>query len=152
MNETISISYHRSAANLADLNGFQDVLTDTLSEQGSTPTITTSQLSAQDMHNGSAVRIVWTGSYSFATPDGMYNFAEQDIKVEVVADKLDHNALMRLLAGRGRKLSQSYRNALRGIYNVSTYIKDGTFVPTMPVAEYLNATLENAINAFPNSN
>lgn len=153
MNEFISISYHRSAANVADLAGFKDVLSDTLSEQGSVPVITTSQLSAQEMHNGAAVRIVWTADYAFASPDAYYNFGEQNITVEVVADKLDHNALMKLLAGRGRKLSQSYRNALRGIYNVSVSLKNGDYVPTgMSTTEYLSVTLENAVNAFPNSN
>lgn len=151
MQESISISHFRNVP-AADLSGFKDVLADALSEQGSAPVITSATAMPSQL-GGGAVRIVWTGSYSFQSPDGYYTFSESNITVEVVAEQLDHNALTRLLALRSHAIVKAYRNALRGIFNMSVNLKNGTYAPQgMTGVEYLSETLDRAVQAFPNTN
>lgn len=150
MQENITISHLRNV-NAADLSGFTDVLEDALSEQGSSPTVLHATATPAAL-NGAAVRIEWTGNYQFASPDQAYNFGEE-LTAVIVAEQLDHNALARLMAARSHAVTKGYRNALRGILNVSTYLKDGTYVPQgMSGEQYLEETLTAAVDAFPNSN
>lgn len=152
MNESIVISFTK-LANPVDVDGFIDVLSDTLSEQGSTPAITAGQVSPYSL-DGNQFRVVWTGSYSFTTPDGFYTFSETDLRVEVEVHELNYNALMVLLGARARLISEAYRSSLRGIFNVATNVANGSYVPSnnMDGSEYIRDTLEAALAAFPNSN
>lgn len=151
MNESIVIQYTKFATS-ADVDGFIDVLEDTLSEQGSTPTVSHAMVSPFTL-DGNQFRVVWTGSYSFKTPDEFYTFAETDLRVEVEVQELNYNALMVLLGARARILAEAYRTSVRGIFNVATNVANGSYVPTgMSGEEYIRDTLEAALNAFPNSN
>lgn len=150
MNEYISISY-TSLTNAADVAGFVDTLSELLIEQGSSPLIQTEKVSVDSL-KGNQFEIKWSADYDFATPDQYYRFKATLPLVEVVAQELDYNAMMLFVAGRAKQLNRGYRDVLRGIFNVSVNLKNGTYVPTIPAADYLSATLEAAVNAFPNSN
>jgi hypothetical protein len=150
MKEKVLISLTSSTVNNADFNGFKDVLQDVLHDEGATVEIKTMASSPFAMKGG-AVRIVWTASYSFTTPDGKHTFSEQDITAEVVADRLDHSTLMKLMASRARLINKAYRNVLQGILNLSNDIKSGVFVPEMDVTDYLTATLDAALVELPDN-
>lgn len=151
MNESINICYTRLNSS-ADLDGFIAALTETLADEGSSPTITT-QLVPTTALNGNTFRAVWTGDYSFQSPDGFYTFSETGLQTQVDSKKLNYDTLMALLAGRGKHIEHAYRNALRGIFNVAVNVRDGAHVPPSPMTgtEYVTAILEAGLAAFPNS-
>lgn len=150
MQEEILVRFDRTVAP-ADVQGFKDVLTDVILEQGSSAVVAVEQVPVNEL-NGQPVSITWMASYAFATPDDQHRFGEDALTVTVTGPEMDHELLMSLLAKRSHTLNKAYRNALRGIYNLSVNIRDGAVVPVVPVAEYLSETIENAIDVFPNTN
>lgn len=150
MNETITIQ-HNAFADAAAVAAFREILLEVLAAEGSTPTIVVQKVRPFQL-DGNQFRVVWLGGYSFTSPDGFYNFSEQNLKVEVESIELDFDVYTKLEAGRSRALVRGYRNALRGIFNMATELNNGTHVPTLPVNEYVQKTLEAAQSAFPNTN
>lgn len=150
MQEEILVRFDRTVAP-ADVQGFKDVLTDVILEQGSSAVVTIEQMSVNEL-NGQPVSITWMASYAFSTPDEQFRFGEDALSVAVTGPEMDHELLMSLLAKRNYTLTKAYRNALRGIFNLSVNIRNGDYTPSVPVAEYLAETLEAAIDVFPNTN
>lgn len=150
MQEAITIHHLRSVAT-ADLNGFKDVLEDSMAEQGSTVNVLCLASTPGGL-KGSVVSIGWVGNFSFQTPDGQFTFGGEDLKVVLSADSLDHNTLARFEAVRSAAIAKAYRHALRGILNLASDIKSGAVTVAGDRVEYLEQTLANAVNAFPNSN
>jgi hypothetical protein len=151
MQENIEIRYTKLAS-AVDVDGFKDVLLDTLEEQGSTPTASILQVNPYTL-DGNNFRIVWTGSYSFQTPDGYRTFSESGLRVEVEVKELDYNALMVFLGARSKVMAEAYRDSVRGIHNLAADIAAGSYGGNVPNdAEYIRDTLEAALNEFPNSN
>lgn len=150
MNETITIQ-HNAFADAAAVAAFKAILLELLAEEGSTPTIVTQKVGPFQL-DGNQFRVVWLGGYSFQSPDSHYKFSEQALKVEVESIELDFDAYTKLVAGRSRAVTMGYRNALRGVYNMAVALNNGEHTPVMPVNEYVQKTLEAAVNAFPNSN
>ncbi|WJJ55213.1 hypothetical protein [Xanthomonas phage RTH11] len=150
MNETITIQ-HNAFADAAAVAAFREILLEVLADEGSTPTVVVQKVGPFQL-DGNQFRVVWMGGYSFASPDGFYTFSEQDLRVEVESIELDFDAYTKLVAGRSRAVVRGYRNALRGIFNMATALNNGAHVPSTPVNEYVQLTLEAAVNAFPNSN
>lgn len=151
MQENVIISFDRTVAPV-DVHGFKDVISDVLAEQGSSATVEIQTVDSIYAQEGCPVAVNWNGSYHFATPDQSHNFSESDLTVTVRGEFLNHDLLMKLLAHRNHVVNKAYRNALRGIYNLSVSIQNGEFTPEMPVAQYLRETLEAAIESFPNTN
>ena len=150
MQETITIQ-HTSFADAAAVDGFKEILKELLAAEGSTPTIVVQKVGPFQL-DGNQFRVAWLGGYSFSSPDQFYSFGEQDLKVEVESIELDFDVYTKLEAGRSRALVRGYRNALRGIFNMATALNNGAHVPTLPVNEYVQKTLEAAQAAFPNTN
>lgn len=150
MKETIVIQY-TAFASLAAVDAFKDLLSELLADEGSTPDIIVQKAGPFEL-DGNQFRVVWMGGYKFESPDEYYTFTEQDLKVEVECIELDFRAYQALTAGRERIIKRSYRNALRGVYNMSVALNNGEHLPTLSVPEYVSLTLEAAVNAFPNSN
>lgn len=144
MQENIIISFDRTVAPV-DLHGFKDVVTDVLHEQGSKAVI---DITTAHQSGGCGVTVQWKGSYRFTTPDGHIEFSKTDLEVVVTGEELNHDLLMKLLAYRGAVINRAYREALEAIRRLAMDIESGALQTTDGV-EYLRLTVENALEAFP---
>ncbi len=152
MIETITIQ-HNAFASTAAVDAFKAILAELLAEEGSTPTIIVQKVKPFQL-DGNQFRVVWLGGYSFTSPDEHFKFHEDNLRAEVEATDLDFDVYTKLVAARSRQLVMGYRNALRGVYNMTVDLNAGVsaYVPVMPVNEYVQKTLEAALTAFPNTN
>ncbi|QVD49110.1 hypothetical protein LUCX_40 [Xanthomonas phage vB_XciM_LucasX] len=150
MQESIRIQYN-PFANPAAVDAFMDTLSEQLAAEGSAPTITSEKVGPFAL-DGQQFRVVWTGSYAFSSPDQYYNFGQSDLRVEVETTDLDFSTFEKFTAGRERAIKMAYREALRGVYNMSASLAEGHHTPTLPKDAYIRNTLEEALAAFPNSN
>lgn len=149
MNETITLTFAKSVT--ADKQtAIQAALQAELTARASYATITVVE---GTIKNGE-FQIDYAASYAYSSDDAAYNGSDSTaISTQGKAND-STDTIARFVALRGDWLAESYRNAVRSVANVASYLDQGIHVPPAgtSIAKYLG-DYAGAINAaFPNTN